>query len=233
MKINKAMILAAGLGKRMLPLTLKNPKPLLKIGKYSLLERAIFLLIEYGVNEIVINVHHLSHKIEQFLKSKNFKAKITLSHEKNELLDTGGGILNGTKSFENEPFIVLNPDTIWSSNYKKEIKLLENLYFNSNKAALLLVDKRKSFDPSFKGDFKLEDNNLIRDTINNEFIFTGAQILNREVFKKFEKNIFSMNEVWDNLILNKKIKGLKSDQKFYHLNTVSIYKKILKLKFID
>ena len=63
MKINKAMILAAGLGKRMLPLTLKNPKPLLKIGKYSLLERAIFLLIEYGVNEIVINVHHLSHKI--------------------------------------------------------------------------------------------------------------------------------------------------------------------------
>ena len=95
MKIKHGMILAAGLGKRMQPLTLEIPKPLLKIGKESLLERALDLLIKNDVKNVTINIHHLSNKIEKFLKEKNFKINISISDEKDVLLDTGGGYFKG------------------------------------------------------------------------------------------------------------------------------------------
>ena len=200
MKINKAMILAAGLGTRMNPLTLNIPKPLIKIGKHSLLERSINLLIEYGVKELVINVHHLADQIENFIKNKNLKIKIIISDERNELLDTGGGIYKGTESFSDEPFIVVNPDTVWTDDYVQEINSLEKLYRENKKTSLLLVDKFLSFDNSFKGDFNIDkENNISRNNVN-QFIFTGIQILNRKIFQNTKKNIFSMNDIWNNLI---------------------------------
>jgi MurNAc alpha-1-phosphate uridylyltransferase len=115
MIIKKAMILAAGVGKRMLPLSVKTPKPLVKIGPKNLLERSIELLIKIGISEIVINTHHLSEEIDNFLKNKNYQISINVIKEE-VLLDTGGGILNATKKFANEPFFILNPDTIWNKN---------------------------------------------------------------------------------------------------------------------
>ena len=99
MKIKHGMILAAGLGKRMQPITLKTPKPLIQIGNKNLLERAIELLINHGIEEIAINAHHLPDQIKDFINSKKYSAKITISDERNKLLDTGGGILHATKSF--------------------------------------------------------------------------------------------------------------------------------------
>ena len=190
MKINKAMILAAGLGTRMNPLTLNIPKPLIKIGKHSLLERSINLLIEYGVKELVINVHHLADQIENFIKNKNLKIKIIISDERNELLDTGGGIYKGTESFSDEPFIALNPDTVWTDDYVQEINSLEKLYRENKKTSLLLVDKSLSFDNSFKGDFNIDkENNISRNNVN-QFIFTGIQILNRKIFQNTKKKYF-------------------------------------------
>ena len=233
MKINKAMILAAGLGTRMQPLTLKIPKPLIKIGELNLLERSINLLIQHGIKEIVINVHHLADQIERFIKNKDLKIKITISNERNELLDTGGGIFKGTESFGDDPFIVINPDTVWSSTYKNELNLLEELYSKTKKICLLVVEKSLSFDSTFKGDFNVDDNNRISRNSTNQFIFTGMQILNRKIFKKTEKKIFSMNEIWNDLIAEKNILALKSEQKFYHLNSKNIYEELLKKKFID
>ncbi len=233
MKINKAMILAAGLGTRMNPLTLNIPKPLIKIGQYSLLERSINLLIKYGIKEIVINVHHLADQIENFIKNKNLKIKIIISDERNELLDTGGGIYKGTESFSDEPFITLNPDTVWGDVYLQELQLLEKLYRENKKTSLLLVDKSLSFDTSFKGDFNIDKkNNISRDNMN-QFVFTGIQILTREIFQNTKKNIFSMNDIWNNLILGKNILGLKSKKKFYHINNLKIYNEIIKKKIID
>ena len=103
MQINKAMILTAGYGKRMLPLTEKVPKPLIKIGIKSLLERSIELLIKIGIKEIKINTHYLSAQIENFLKEKKYEISITTIYEE-ELLDTGGGIFNATKEFGEDPF---------------------------------------------------------------------------------------------------------------------------------
>ena len=101
MKIKHGMILAAGLGRRMLPITLKTPKPLIKLGNKNLLERSIDLLINHGVEEIAINVHYLADQIINFIKKKNYKIKITISNEKEEILNTGGGIMLATKSFTN------------------------------------------------------------------------------------------------------------------------------------
>ncbi len=232
MKIKKAMILAAGLGTRMRPHTLTIPKPLIKVGEKNLLERGINLLIEHGINEIVINVHHLAGKIKNFLSSQNYKIKIIISDETKELLDTGGGILNGTKVFKNEPFVALNPDTLWRSSYNKELQLLEELYFLKKKPCILIIDKNKSFDPSFKGDFNINNNIITRDQ-KNSYIFTGLQILNQNIFNFQKEKIFSMNKVWSHLIAKKDLFGIKSNQKFYHLNTNEIYQEINNLNIND
>ena len=232
MIIKKAMILAAGLGKRMRPLTEKIPKPLIKVGPKNLLERSIELLIKMGIDELIINSHYLFQEIDNFLKTKNYGISITLIKEE-ELLDTGGGILNATKKFENNPFFVLNPDTIWNKNYYEELKILENSYLVNNKPTLLLVDKNNSHDKSFKGDFNFTENNYIKREEKNQYIFTGAQIINRSIFESIKKKTFSMNEVWNQLAKEKKLLGQESNQTFFHVNTIKVYEELNKLKFID
>ena len=232
MNVKHAMILAAGLGTRMKPLTLETPKPLIKVGSKSLLERSINLLEKYGVEQIIINVHHLADQVEKFILNVKSKVKIIISNEKDLLLDTGGGVKKATKIFGKNPFFVLNPDTLWLNDYQDEIKSLEKIYFESKKPCLLLVNKRLSFDTSFKGDFNLK-NNIVSKDIKNDFIFTGLQLLDRSYLDMIEKKVFSMNEVWNNLIKNNKLLGLESSQKFYHLNTEEMYNKISNLDFID
>ena len=232
MNIKYGMILAAGLGKRMRPLTLKTPKPLLEINNYTLLERAINLLIGHGVQEISINVHYLSDQIESFINRKKFKVKITISNEENLLLDTGGGVLKGTQNFGDNPFFVINPDTVWGKHYLAELKSLEIIYLKNNKPTLLLVDKKLSIDPSFKGDFNLSGKKISKED-ENQFIFTGLQIINRSILIDEKSEVFSMNKIWNKLIKNKNLQGLESNQKFYHLNNYDMYKKILGLNIID
>jgi MurNAc alpha-1-phosphate uridylyltransferase len=232
MIIKKAMILAAGFGKRMLPLTTKIPKPLIKIGPKNLLERSIELLIKIGIDEIIINTHHLSKEIDNFLENKNYQISISTIKEE-VLLDTGGGILNATKNFKDDPFFVLNPDTIWNKNYYQELKILENSYLKNNKPILLLVNKKNSNDKSFKGDFNFMENNYITREASNQYIFTGAQIINRSIFKTINVNFFSMNLIWDNMIKEKKLLGQESSQTFFHVNNFKVYEQLNKLKFID
>ena len=232
MNIKYGMILAAGLGKRMQPLTLKTPKPLLEINNYTLLERAINLLIGHGVQEISINVHYLPDQIKSFIDRKKFEAKITISNEENLLLDTGGGVLKGTQNFGDNPFFVINPDTVWSKHYLAELKSLEAIYLKNNNPTLLLVNKKLSVDPSFKGDFNLNNEKISKDS-ENQFIFTGLQIINRSVFTNEKSEVFSLNKVWDKLIKDKNLLGLESNQKFYHLNTSDMYRKIQSFNIID
>ena len=227
MKIKHGMILAAGLGKRMKPITLKIPKPLIQIGSKNLLERAIELLINHGIQEIVINVHHLADQIRDFINKKKYEAKIIISDEQSMLLDTGGGILHATKSYK-EPFVAINPDTLWSDVYCNELKDLENLFFKNKKPCLLLVNKNLSFDNSFKGDFNLHNGVISKDN-NNEFIFTGLQILDQSVFSSVKDKIFSMNKIWNYLIKENSLIGNESKQKFFHLNTKEMYDKISNL----
>ena len=232
MKIKHGMVLAAGLGKRMQPLTLNKPKPLLEINNISLLERAINLLINCGVMEISINIHYLPDQIKNFINKKKFNAQINISDETELLLDTGGGVFAGTNNFSNNAFFVINPDTLWSKAYVEEAKKLEEIYFKNSKPSLLLVDKNLSLDTSFAGDFNLKER-LVSIGTENQFIFTGLHITKRSFLNSEKSKIFSMNKVWSDLIKDKNLCGLESKPKFYHLNTFEMYNTISSLKIID
>ena len=113
----KAMILCAGYGKRLQPLTLKCPKPLLKIGKETLLSNTLKFLENFGIKQVVINVHYLSEQIVDYINNNKFNIAITIIKEEETILDTGGGVLNALKYFSDDAFLIINPDTIWNLNY--------------------------------------------------------------------------------------------------------------------
>ena len=228
MKVKKAIILGAGFGKRMRPITKKIPKPLVKINGVTLLENSIKFLNSLGVKHIVVNAHHLHKEIVNFVKRKRFSSKVNVVVEKRKILDTGGGILNASRKFKKQIFFVLNPDTLWRRGYKNEFRKLEKVYLKNKKPTMLLVSKSKSYDRSFKGDFNLNSKNEILRQKNNKFIFTGAQIINRSVFKKRKIKPFSINRVWDDLIKKRELIGVTSRQKFFHINNYRIYKKLNK-----
>ncbi len=228
MKIKKAIILSAGFGERLYPITKNKPKPLLEINKKTLLENAIYILEKFGIEEIVINTHHLANQINSFISSKKFGSKIFLIREHNQILNTGGGILNAAQKFNNEPFFVLNPDTIWSDSYLYDFKEMEKKYFYNNcKSILLVVNKKKSFDKNLSGDFNLKENILDRKSIEKKYIYTGSQILNNSVFQSKEIKPFSINLIWDFLIKKKELFGIESTQKLLHVTNLKIYKQLI------
>jgi len=232
--IKKAMILAAGFGKRIHPLTLELPKPLLKIGEETLLSNTIKFLVLFGIEQIVINIHYLGEQIVDYINKNKFNLSINLITEKDKILDTGGGVLNAIHYFNNEPFLIINPDTIWNPNYLKELKSLEKLLINNkkNKCSLLIVNKKKSYDQSFKGDFNLKNNLLNRNKKDDlNYIYTGMQIIKPEAFSGFNMKIFSMNRIWDKLIEGDELYGIESNVNFLHVSTLDVYKKLLKEKF--
>ena len=231
--INNAMILAAGFGKRINPLTLKHPKPLLKIGKETLLSNTLKFLELHGVKKVVINVHYLREQIIDYINNNQFNLSINIVEEKDQILDTGGGVLNAIQYFSNLPFLIINPDTIWSSNYLNELQLMEKLFFKDtkNKCSLLVVNKKKSFDQSLKGDFNLK-NNLINRNMKDDlkYIYTGLQIIKPEVFSNLKSKIFSLNKIWNALIENQELCGFKSDIDFLHVSTLEIYNSLIEKK---
>ena len=232
--IKKAMILAAGFGKRSLPLTLKCPKPLLKIGNETLLSNSLKFLELFGIKQAVINVHYLGAQIVDYINKKKFSLTINIVEEKNQILDTGGGVLNAIQYFSNEPFLIINPDTMWNSYYLEELKLMEKAFFENKKSkcSLLVVNKQKSFDQSFKGDFNLKDNSINRkDRDDLNFIYTGLQIIKPEVFNGLSEEVFSINRIWDKLIKRNELYGMESNINFFHVSTLDIYKKLLEKYF--
>ena len=232
--IKKAMILAAGFGKRILPFTLKRPKPLLEIGNETLLSNALKFLDTYGIKHAVINVHYLGKQIINYINKKKFNLNINVVEEKSKILDTGGGVLNAMKYFSNEPFLILNPDTIWNLYYLEELKLMEKNFFENkkNKCSLLVVNKTKSFDKSYKGDFNLENNLIIRkDRDNLNYIYTGLQIIKPKAFSGFDAKVFSINKIWDRLIKSNELYGIESNIDFFHVSNLDIYKNLLEIKF--
>jgi N-acetyl-alpha-D-muramate 1-phosphate uridylyltransferase len=230
MKINTALILCAGYGKRLNPLTLSKPKPLLKINEITLLENCINLIQSLDIKKIIINTFYLKDKIEDFLMLKNFDLDIRIINDGKVILNTGGGILNMMKSSSESNFLILNPDTVWNKNYIKYIKNMEKFYFsNEVKNILLLVKKNLSFDKKLKGDFNLIENKIRKDDQNN-LIYTGCQIINKDVFKLHTINNFSISEIWNELIHKNELYGYESAENFCHLTSLAVYNEILKNK---
>ena len=228
MKINTALILCAGFGKRLNPLTIQKPKPLLEVNDITLLENTINLIKNLNILNIKINSFHLKDQIKNFVSKKKFNLDIEIIEDGNVILDTGGGILNLIKESKEKNFIVFNPDRVWNLNYTKIIKEMENFYFiNQIQNLLMVVEKNKSFDKRFKGDFELKKNQLSKEKINN-YIFTGCQIINKDLFSSFKNTAFSISKIWDDLIKDNKLYGFESLNEFVHVTDLEIYNKLVK-----
>ena len=161
MGIKTAIILCAGYGKRLNPLTLEKPKPLLDLFSKTLLEHTLNLVEKLNIEKVKLNTFYLPEKIENFFINKNFKLEIDIIHDGEKILDTGGGIFNMTKNLDEEDFLVLNPDTLWNEEYVHEVNKMQNFYFLKKiNCILLMANKTLSFDRNLKGDFSIKDNLL-------------------------------------------------------------------------
>ena len=230
MKINTALILCAGYGTRLNPLTLTEPKPLIKINEITLLENCINLIQFLGLKKVIINTFYLKEKIEDFIKTKKFNLDIKIIKDGKKILNTGGGILNMINSSNDSDFLTLNPDTVWDKSYVNVVQNMEKFYFsNKIKNILLLTNKNFSFDKKLKGDFNLIKNKIQKNE-QNDLIYTGCQIINKSLFESYSVNNFSISEVWNELIIKNKLYGYESSEDFYHLTNLKVYQELLKNK---
>ena len=226
MRINTAFILCAGFGKRLNPLTLDTPKPLIKFNNITVLETCINLIENLGIRQIILNTFYLKDQIHNFINHKKFKSKILIIEDGENILDTGGGINNMMKHTNEDNILIFNPDTIWKKDYSNEIIEMEKIYFSKKlKNILLLVKKELSFDKNLKGDFDLIENVI---TKNNErkFIYTGCQIINKKLFSDYKDKSFSITNVWNDLIEKKELYGFETNKSFYHLTDLETFRKL-------
>ena len=232
--IERAIVLAAGFGKRVLPLTNTTPKPLLKINNVSLLTNTLNFLKKFGIKHFAINTHHLGEQIENFAESNKGIYDIKIFKEK-EILGTGGGIRNALSFFLDKPFISINSDTIWSDEYLSPLKNLYKSFtkFNAN-SGLLMIKRENSFDKTLKGDFTVKsDPFLFRQSgDSNNLIFSGCQIINPILLKHKKNENFSIQPVWDEAIADNKMVGEVAQNIFYHVTDLTIYEKLKKLDLI-
>ena len=228
METKTALVLCAGYGKRLNPLTLELPKPLLKLNNITLLEKTFNLIKSLGIKKVKLNTFYLKEKIKNFINDLNLDLDIEIIEDGNQILNTGGGILNMIKKSNEENFIVFNPDTIWSNEYVSCIKDMEKAYFKEKtKNTLLVVNKILSFDQKLVGDFNL-NNNILKKENNNNFIYTGCQMINKNLFLKLSNQSFSILDIWNDLLLQNKLFGHESKNKFYHVTDLRIYQELLK-----
>jgi NDP-sugar pyrophosphorylase family protein len=204
----KAMILAAGVGSRLRPLTEEIPKALVKVGNKTMLENNIDWLASYGFDEIIVNVHHLAEKIKAFVKEKaDLKASVTFSEEKNELLNTGGGLKQAGWFFdERDPFIVTNVDILCNLNLEKLLAFHKKTF----SLATLVVRERESsryllFDESYRlcgwENIKTNEKKITLECQNiKRYAFSGIQIMSPEMFSYMpKKSIFSLIDLYLNV----------------------------------
>ena len=225
MRINTALILCAGYGKRLNPITQNTPKPLLKIKNLTLLNHCINLIKNLNLDKILINSFYLKEQINEFVKNHGYDIEIKVIEDGDNILDTGGGVLNLIDKSDEENFLIFNPDTIWNKNYIEEINAMIEFFFSKKiKNLLLLVNKELSFDKNIEGDFGLQ-NYLINQKSKN-FIYTGCQILNRSIIEKEKLTNFPMNKIWYELVNNNQLYGFESKINFYHVTNLKIFKKL-------
>jgi len=226
MKIKTALILCAGFGKRVQPITDNLPKPLIVYKNETLLENTINLLTKLKIEKIKINVFYLKEQIVDFVNKKNFPLNIEIIDDGETILGTGGGTLSLINKSNEEDVLVINPDTIWDESYINSIEKMENIYFEKQmKNILLIVNNKTCFDKRFNGDFEIKNNILFKEKINN-FKYTGCQIFNKELILHKQLTYFPISELWDSLLRESKLYGFEHKGEFKHLTDFEIYEKL-------
>lgn len=219
--IRYGMVLAAGLGKRMRPLTEKTPKVLLEVDGRTLLDRAIDRLEEAGVTTVVVNTHHHADAVEKHLAARKHP-EILISHE-DELLETGGGVKKALPVLGNEPFYVANGDSLWLNGPHCTLDLMRGVWNADEMDALLLVHESvTAHGYSGPGDFVMEPDGRLGRRPEQEvspYFFAGVQILHPRVFEGTPDGPFSLNVIYDRALAEGRLYGTLHDGEWFHVGT--------------
>lgn len=217
------MVLAAGLGTRMAPANSAVPKPLVMLDGRALLDRVLDRLAAAGIAHSVVNVHHKAELIETHLKPRT-KPKITISDERAELLDTGGGVKKALPLLGRQPFIVHNSDSVWIEGVGANLDRLIDAWDEARMDCLMLLALAStSRGYHGRGDFAFaSDGRITRRKSEQEivpFAFTGVSIAHPRLFDKSPDGRFSLNLVWDRAIERGRAFGLRMEGVWMHVGT--------------
>lgn len=202
--VRTAMVLAAGLGKRMRPLTATRPKPLVEVAGQPLLDHALDRLRAAGIRRVIVNVHYLADALEAHLRRRAGDLEIIISDEREELLETGGGVARALPLIEDDHFLIVNSDNLWVDGPVDAIGLLGQRWNDAVMDALLLVvPQARANCHAGPGDFHMDAaGHLSRRRASKiaPFVFTGVQLVSRRLFEEAPPGAFSFNLLWDKAI---------------------------------
>lgn len=216
-----AMVLAAGFGVRMRPITETRPKPLIEVAGRSLIERTIDRLADVGVEKVVVNVHHLGGMIVDHLKDRD-GPEIVFSPE-DPIMETGGGIKNALSALGNEPFYACNADTMWLNGSQDALDRLARHWQDDDMDALLMLHSTvDAYGYDGLGDFSSDADGRLTRRPESEvapYLFTGVQILHPRLFKNAPHGAFSMNLLYDGALQCGRLYGIVHDGEWFHIGT--------------
>jgi MurNAc alpha-1-phosphate uridylyltransferase len=217
-----AMVLAAGLGTRMAPLTNKMPKPMVEVAGRALLDHVLDRLAEANVETAVVNVHHFAEQIERHLAGRK-KPKIIFSDERGLLLGTGGGVVKALPMLGDDPFFHLNSDTLWIDGVQPNLaRLADSFDAGEMDALLLLAPTTGSIGYDGRGDFAMAPDGRLRRRSEREvapFVYAGAAILSRALFDHAPEGEFSLTDLFERAAEKGRLHGLRLDGLWMHVGT--------------
>lgn len=220
-----AMVLAAGLGRRMRPLTATRPKPLVEVAGRALLDRALDTLKAGGVAHVVVNVHYMADRIEAHLAARPTGLDITVSDERALLLETGGGITRALPLIEADPFLSINADNIWIDGPIGAVRLLAERWNPAEMDALLLmIPQSRANCHSGPGDFHMDPVGRLRRRGPGRvapFVYTGLQMLSKSLFDGVAVEPFSMNRLWDRAAAKGRLYGVVHQGLWFDVGTAA------------
>lgn len=225
---SSAMVLAAGLGRRMRPLTATRPKPLVEVAGRTLLDRALGTLKAGGVTDVVVNVHYMADRIEAHLKARPKGLTVTISDERDLLLETGGGITRALPQIGSDPFLSINADNIWVDGPIGAAHILANRWNPAEMDALLLmVPLARANCHRGPGDFHMDAMGCLsrrRPGRIAPFVYTGLQMLSKSLFQGIEVEPFSMNRLWDRASTDGRLYGVVHQGLWFDVGTAAAVK---------
>lgn len=215
-----AIILAAGLGKRMLPITETMPKPLVKVGGRTLIDFALDRLSEAGMERIVVNVHHFADMLEEHLRTRKMP-QVVVSDERDAVLETGGGVKKALPLLGDEPFITFNSDSIWIEGSEPNLMRLVEAWNPETMDILMLVaPSSTSVGYEGPGDFNMDENGRLRRRKEGEsvpFVYAGVAVVKPELVSGTPEGPFSANLFYDRAIAKDRLYGLRLEGQWLHV----------------
>lgn len=217
-----AMVLAAGLGKRMRPLTATRPKPLIEVAGRTLLDRALDRIEKAGIAVAIVNAHYFADQIEAAVAARRGPLAIRISDERAQLLETGGGVTKAMPLIDADPFFVINADNMWIDGSADTLRLLAQRWDASMDALLLLVPLARAAGYEGRGDFHLDPNGLVSPRGESRiapFVFSGIQLISKHLFDGESAEPFSMWRAWDKALASNRLYGAVHQGLWFHVGT--------------